>query len=213
MNKFTSYLDTTKEIEIDGMIIQSPLVAVLQEARKMTGRDEKTGKKVKNVSHGSWLGSVGYMITIDQIGDKFYLPDREDGIKEISGVLSRSIENVCSFVKALANFSHLSNEEIFALYALRCSFVHDYFLYNIGNKHFTHHFIVTQGEENIVILPEENWDGDLKNRTDKNKTTISLEALGDLVEEIHKKLLELSTDGKLNIKPGAMLESVTYKKR
>jgi hypothetical protein len=208
MNKLIKYLDTKNEFVEKGMVIKSPYVAALQEARNFTGRNSLTGEKNKNVSHNSWLGAVGYMIVLDHIGNKFNNPEKENRLKDMLEITDR----ISSFTKALIYFSDLSYEKILALYSLRCSLVHDFFLFNIKkNKMLTHHFIVTQGSGKIVILPKIRWDGDLKNRN-TNATIVNLEALGDLVEKIHKELLRLANLEKLKLNSGIELESLTYKK-
>ena len=209
MDKITKYLDTKSEFVERGMIIKSPYVSALQEARNFTGRNSLTGEKNKNASHGSWLGAVGYMIVLNHIGNKFNNQGKENRLKDILKI----IDGTNSFVKALVYFSDLSYEKILALYSLRCSFVHDFFLFNINekNKILTHHFVVTQGSGEIVTLPNIKWDGDLKNRN-VNATIVNLEALGDLVEKIHKELLKLANSENLKLNKGVRLESLTYKK-
>jgi uncharacterized protein with HEPN domain len=209
MDKITKYLDTKNEFVEKEMVIKSPYVAALQEARNFTGRNSLTGEKNKNVSHGSWLGAVGYMIVLDHIGNKFNNPEKENRLKDMLEITDR----ISSFTKALIYFSDLSYEKILALYSLRCSFVHDFFLFNINKKNILlmHHFVVTQGSGEIVTLPNIRWDGDLKNRN-INATIVNLESLGDLVEKIHKELLRLANLEKLKLNSGIELESLTYKK-
>lgn len=209
MVKIVQYLDTINEIIDGGMVVKSPYVSALQEARSFTRRDSLTGNKEDGVSHGSWLGAVGYMIVLDHIGNKFNNPEKEDRFKEIKKIAGETN----SFTRALIYFSDLSYREIFALYSLRCSFIHDFFLFNINkNQHLTHHFIVTRGKGRIVILPKINWDGNPKNRNYGNITEINLEVLGDLVEKIHELLLSLAVSGKLELNPEITLEYLTYEK-
>lgn len=52
----------------------SAFCAALRDARKFTGRNLDTGGKLSEPScgdHGSWLGAIGYMTLIDQIGSCF----------------------------------------------------------------------------------------------------------------------------------------------
>lgn len=60
----------------------------------------------------------------------------------------------------------------------------------------THHFAVDRGPNRIVKLPDKKWSGSL-NDLNETVTIVSLEALGNLVEDIHKKLLELISENKL----------------
>jgi hypothetical protein len=64
----------------------------------------------------------------------------------------------------------------------------------------THHFRVTDGDGPPVILPlpSNRWDGQAK-RTEENRTTVNLEAFGDLVESIHTALVDLNRSGNLDI--------------
>lgn len=211
MYTMLNYIDATKEIIENEKIIKSPYVAALQHARYATNRNEHTGEKINNKKHGSWLGAVGYMIVLDHIGNKFNNLDKEYRIKEISEILKKSKDDIKSLIKALGYFSSLSSDKIFALYALRCSLVHDFFIFN-RNKNFTHHFTLEEGPGEIVTLPIIKWNGDLKNRNSPNITKINLEALGDLVEKIHICLLKLVTLGELLLNDDANLEYLTYNK-
>lgn len=203
------YLDASCKREEGGMIIKSPYVSVIQESREKAGRNQYSGIK-NNESHGSWLGAVGYMIAIDHIGDKFYLPEKKERVEEAEEKLTGEAK---SFLKTLLYFSDLSIEETFALYSLRCSLVHDFFLKNVNNENLTHHFSVTQGGEGeLVTLPKEKWDGDDKTRNNENKTIINIELLADLVEEIHLKLLKLLGEGTVSIYDDKKLEFLQYRK-
>jgi hypothetical protein len=209
MYTILDYLDPSRELIENGRINKSPYVAALQHSRCATNRDENTGEKIIGVKHSSWLGTVGYMIVLDIIGSKFRISTHKNKIDEIENELKP--QKSPSLVKALGYFSNLSCEEIFALYALRCTFIHDFFLYNKKNKKYLHHFQVTDGKGKIVTLPNIKWDGDLKNRN-VNITIVNLEALGDLVEEIHSKLLSFDRKNMLKINAGANLDYLTYLK-
>src|SRR3989304_5474784 len=95
----------------EGIHIFSGFVAALRDARTATGRDE-FGRKVDHTKFGCWLGVIGYMALLDQIGTCFKPKQK-------------SYESETSIHKALKYFSNLSDDEIEALYALRCSFAHD----------------------------------------------------------------------------------------
>ena len=90
--------------------------------------------------------------------------------------------------------------EIFVLYALRNAFFHDFSLFNKDNPKYLHQFIVDNHPTNkVVVLPKNNWDGKLDNINKDNATYVNLQALGDLVEGIYNKLLDLSDSGDLEI--------------
>ena len=174
------------------MTLFSGFIAALRDARKFTARDQETGQKISGQSFGdlgSWLGAIGYIVLLDQIGSCF---------KPISAATVS--EN--TITKALKYFSTLPEKEIDAIYALRCAFAHDYSLYNINRSKpsLTHHFKVHQSPTfPLVKLPQQQWDGDYTNMNDRNKTTINLEALGDLVETICAQLFALASQNDLEV--------------
>jgi hypothetical protein len=173
----------------------SGIVAALRDARKTTNRNQDTGEKIPNTHHGSWLGAIGYLVLLNQIGNCFKP-------KNIAGVRENSI------VKALKYFTNLNDNEINAIYALRCSFAHDYSLTNINrNPLRQHRFNVCVGDNFVVLLAKNPWNGDMQNKDRNNITTISLEGLADLIESIFAKLIELLNRDELEcILPGGPLE-------
>lgn len=163
-----------------GYEIKSPYIAALIDSRITTGRNKKSGNKL-NKSHGSWIGSLGYMALLDHVG------------KIIKQANKPNLEKN-SFLNSLHNFSDLNEKQIYALYSLRCSFAHDYSLFNIPpsstpNKDLkTHRFRVTQGDTgDLIIFPNNKWSGNYED--ENNITIINLELFGDLVESIHKKIV------------------------
>jgi len=161
--------------------VASALVRALGNVRNETGRDEN-GKKNTGQDHGSWLGAIGYMAILDQIGKCFKPRNRPP------------LNNLNSIQKALRYFTRIGQHKINAIYALRCAFTHDYSLYNQNAKDpaLQHRFTVTQGTKPpLVKLPKVAWDGDILNRNHQNQTVINLEKFGDLVEAIYKRLVKL----------------------
>jgi hypothetical protein len=70
---------------------------------------------------GCWLGALGYMVMLDQIGECFRPTDADS-----PGA------GTPDFIKALTYFAdEVRDPERQALYALRCCFAHDYSLVNI----------------------------------------------------------------------------------
>lgn len=174
----------------DGMTVESGFRGCLQDARRMTGRDIETGDKLSGERQGSWLGAIGYMTLLDQIGSCF----KPKSTKRVGA--PNTIE------RALLYFSALSQAERQAIYALRCAFTHDYSLYNINKvrPQYAHQFAVEEGANRpVVILPQQQWDGDPAHRNQANQTTVNLEALGDLVEGICQKLFSLAQNQKLEL--------------
>lgn len=179
------------------MTVFSGFIAALRDARKFTSRDQKTGEKLSTQSPleqefgdlGSWLGAIGYMTLLDQIGTCF---------KPITS----TVVNGSTIIKALRYFTALPEKECDAIYALRCAFAHDYSLYNINNKRpsLTHHFHVCKSPTiPVVTLPNQQWNGVVNNKNQLNKTTINLEAVGDLVEEICSRLFDLANESNLEV--------------
>ena len=187
----------------DGRRLQfrSGFVACLRDARVFTGRDSNTGTIIDSVKSRSWLGNVGYLILLDQIGNCF----KGRNCSVVSGSLS-------SIQKALNYFSSLPQHEIDALYALRCALAHDYSLINRhgSNASLQHQFVLTGGSGRLFVGPTQVWDGNVLNRTDRNQTTIDVQELGNLVEGIYAKLRQLSTNNALEIVlPGGKDELIT----
>jgi hypothetical protein len=175
----------------NGMIYFSGFSGALIEAREASHRRED-GTKIPNIKHGSWLGAIGYFSLLEQIGNcfrpqktKVRVHSHENGIK-----------------KALKYFSSLNQDEIDAIYALRCAFAHDYSLSNIKtlNEKIAHHFKVTEGTATPLIqFPKEAWDGNYENLKAETTTTINLERFEDLVEDIIQHLIEMLKNDQLEI--------------
>jgi len=189
------HLQLRKKID-EKTTVFSSLVAVLKDAREVTGRDLQSGERGKDTEKlGSWLGAGGYLTVLDQLG-KSYRPKSTDKI----------LTPKTSIIRALKYFTKLTEAEIDALYALRCAFIHDYSLFNIDTRNrkdaYTHHFTVSgvgYEKNGIVKLPRAKWDGNQNNKTISNQTVINLPLLGDLVEGIYQTIVELFKAGELEI--------------
>jgi hypothetical protein len=183
----SSYIETLNGTFFSGFC------GALKDARKMTGRNVNTGEKdgSNEFGHlGSWLGTIGYLTLLDQIGRCF---------KRVNGPIIE--DNKSGIIKALKHFSPLDDNQINAIYALRNSFAHDFSLQNInGRAGLTHHFVVDNSStEPLIILPSEVWDGDLASKSNINLTKINLQALGDEVEKLVKNLIQLNSDNQVEI--------------
>ena len=175
----------------DGTLVFSGFMHALQEARRATARDTSSGQKLPDSvgKHGSWLGAVGYFVLLDQIGKCF----KPRGVARVRGSAIR---------QALKHFSRLGDPEIDALYALRCAFAHDYSLINVNAQEpsLTHVFAVGQGATpTVVSLPATRWNGDLAAPGSHCQTVVSLEAFGDLVEDVVARLRDAAARGDLEI--------------
>ncbi len=186
----------------------SACMTALRDARGATQRDPTTGLRNQGGQHGSWLGAMGYLTLLDQLG--CFKP---------SNASAASPERN-SILKALSYFTKLSKREAYAIYALRCSLMHDYGLYNIPNIHhkdkdiLQHHFVVCGGDKPLVKLPDKPWDGRFNDPIDiEMETWVNLTKLGDLVEQIYNDLLELATEGKLVVDPDSRMTAAELPSR
>jgi hypothetical protein len=158
----------------------------IRDARRATNRDVKTGSKILGQSHTSWLGTIGYLILLDQIG------------KSLRPVGGAKYDNKQPLVRALKHFAaSLSEPEILAIYALRCSFAHDYGLCNWNSKDSSlqHHFVLG-GDGPIVRVSGIPCDREFRS---PQTTLVNMETLGDLVEQIAQDLVNLARAEQLEI--------------
>ncbi|MBC9934412.1 hypothetical protein [Chitinophaga qingshengii] len=172
----------------------SALIAGIRDARKFTGRNIETGQIeiYDNNVNGCWLGAIGYLILLDQIG-KCFKP---------STISINFQSKTASIVRTLQYFSDLQDSERYCIYALRCALAHDYGLYNINGREpaLTHHFLLRANSTTPLIeLPKDQWDGKISTRNPENCTTVNLLALGDLVENIFESLKTMASQNQLEI--------------
>jgi hypothetical protein len=185
---------TNSYIESSPLVFFSGFCGALKDARKMTGRNIITGEKDSSNTFGhlgSWLGIIGYLSLLDQIGICF---------KRVNGPVLEA--NKSGIIKALKNFSPLNDSEINAIYALRNSFAHDFSLQNIHPRkvELTHHFNVNNSPtEPLTNLPIEAWDGKMETKSSNNITKINLQVLGDTVESLVTNLITLNNTGEIEI--------------
>jgi hypothetical protein len=174
----------------------SGFAAVLRDARRATGRALDSGAKLAGQEHDSWLGALGYMVLLDQVGKCFKPKDQPVDDSQVS------------FCKALAHFTSLQKREIKAVYALRCAFAHDYSVYNRNTRdpELNHYFNIVSGpDQPVIALPLTAWDGSA--RAGEMATRANLEKVGDIAEEVSSSLSTLHKAAALElILPGGALE-------
>jgi hypothetical protein len=172
----------------EGRQYASGLILGLRDARFATGRNADSGDIFNSESTGNWLGALGYMAVLDQIGSCFKPK-------------SHQIISDNSMVKALTYFTSLSSSERLVLYALRCAFAHDYSLSNVNTSKIdlTHYFEVTRGSGRLVKLPIVSWSGDYSTLTHDNQTLLDLEEFGNTVEKVYFSLVTLAKSSQLDI--------------
>lgn len=164
----------------------SCLSAIVRDARVASHRDMNTGAVAGSASDTEWLGALAYMVMLDQVGDCF----------RVSG----SLRSKPTLVAALRNFADLSDGDALALYALRCSFAHDYALVNTHrDPRLQHAFrLSATGARPVVKRPAAPWNGDL-GRVRGNETLVDLVAFGDLAEAVVRRLAEVHEAGQLRV--------------
>lgn len=185
-----AHLSDRQPIQLpDGVRIQvtSGFWACLSDARTGTGRDAE-GRIVDGRRSTSWLGNVGYLVLLDQIGSCF--KGRTQAV-----VQGNAIE------KALSYFTGLDQAHKRAIYALRCALAHDYSLINKNPNQadLQHHFTLTGGSGRLVVFPTQAWDGDIHNQTQHNQTVVDVVEIGNLVEGIYRELVRLAANNELEI--------------
>ena len=180
----------------------SSYTAALKDARLITGRSLLTGKPKKSIGKqlniknqlGCWAGALVYLVLIDHIG-KFFKHKNPN----------KTILYCNPFISALSNFSPLQEDEIRALYGLRCAFAHNYGLYNNEdagniNKKNIHFFELSIHYNKLIKFPQTPWDGIDFSYNKKNFITeVNIKLLGDLVEDMHSRLIDLVKKNELEI--------------
>lgn len=149
-----------------------------------------TGRINRNVgSSGSWLGLCGYLILMDMIGDNLITKNTTEK------------NDYPNFVRGLVLFGNLAELEACALYALRCSLLHGYGLVNYHYQDNKRHFFRLSQENNaqMIVLPEEKWDGNLENMKNNNVTIVNIDLVGGFVEKIIAELKEMANKNELKI--------------
>jgi hypothetical protein len=124
----TAYLSPRSHFP-PGIYFESSLSAILRDARGATGRDDEGVLPPDRAHEGrSWLGALGYLCLIDQVG---------------TAVRPKRVTTIPldehwppSFVRGLARFAPdlvSSPLDRAALYGVRCALAHDFSLVNMGN--------------------------------------------------------------------------------
>lgn len=197
-NSIRLYLNTEYNHSLNNKKCKSSYFAALSHGRSLTGRNSITGIIENSDKTGDWAGACMYIILIDHIGKKF---------KNSNKIISEKN----SFLEALASFTTLTELERVILYQLRNSFLHQFNLYDIpkDKDYIPRHFAVNRGDT-LITLPTSDFDGNLNNISIENATIISLPKLCDLVEEMHKNILDCLDKNLLNavIPSGFTLEAL-----
>lgn len=192
--------------ELERMRKFSGFRAALNDARLVTGRNMETGKIVASRPVTSiWLGSLCYMALLNQIGTCFKIKGAQDRFTD---------QNISEFTKALYRFTNLTPEEIKILYALRCSYAHDYALMNWDKRRrkYTYRFLVGVGSTGPMIEVRQSPVAlHLQGRFTNDVARVNLELFGNLVEDVCSKLFALAETDDLEIDLGDKAEELSYR--
>ena len=174
----------------------SCFVAARRDARLTAGRDADTGAIVSEPSTGCWLGAIGYLLLLDQLGTAVQ-PRLGPGVASPAA-------DVPSIMKALEWFApSVTPKGRKVLYALRCALAHDYSLFNKHGKdpELQHEFALHRGTGRLIQLPTTSWSGSYT-AIGREPTYVSLRLLGDRVEEACEAVRSTHRRGQLTIGVG-----------
>jgi hypothetical protein len=129
--------------------LRSSLEASLRNCRDATHRDAN-GNVPPGADAGSWLGAIGYLALLDQIGGAV-----------INLHPSRKPSGGSCVERALAHFTDVTGDEAICLYALRNSLAHDFSLVNVPpatmgalrRRKLTRLFTLTRGAPELIQWP------------------------------------------------------------
>lgn len=122
-------------------------------------------------------GILLYLIFLDQVGIIFK-PKNE---KEIKASRNRGSE----IKRTLRYFSSLDNSEISIIRNLRNSLSH-----NLGLATTSYKFTLSIENSSVIIKDGKKWNGNFNDKNDETQTTIYVQNLIELAENIYEKLLE-----------------------
>jgi hypothetical protein len=182
----------------------SCLWAALRDARPPSGRNVRTGRpNPKQQKKQLFVGAIGYLVAVDLLG------------KALKLNAGGSTERV-RFLAALEDFAPsgvtLSQRDRKALYALRCSFAHNFGVVNVPepphrpranwapDPELTHHFLLAEDTRRLITYGS-LWDGATYPPPAKTATVVNLRRLADLVEAMVEGLTYLHSQARLAIVP------------
>lgn len=165
----------------------SSFVPALRDSRRAAGRDADTGVVENEPATGNWLGAIGYLLLLDQIGSAV----------EPASVGNRPGTSILRALQWWAPGTTESGRK--AIYALRCALAHDYSLFNRNAKDpdMQHEFRLHRGTGQLLQLPAHPWQGNYTGLQDA--TTVSLRVLGDRVEQVVYEVVAAHARGDLRV--------------
>lgn len=180
----------------------SCLGAAYRDARLASGRNINSGEIENPKISGNWAGALTYLIIADQVGTCF----KRAGI---------DVGKDNELAVGLKHFSDASQDEVDALYALRCAFAHGYCLQNVFKKKngsivtgplTRRFFLLNSGNPSLMTPPKRDWNGLPDDLGDDTVTVVDFEKLGTLVEKMRQNLLHAADDGHLEVRLADTLE-------
>lgn len=168
-----------------GVRRNSSLLAAYNDARGATHRDRKTGAYEDDdaAAHSaSWLGVIGYLAIIDQIGCCF-------------GLAGANPTGRNEFLRGLELFSDVSALDAEALYALRNGLMHGYRLAGRSNSLKRDYRFALVNDADASLVTEIDFEG-------QPRTQINLRAVGDLAERMLEQLRKELDGARLQMAAG-----------
>lgn len=200
----TAYLSPRRR-DPNGVVTESSFAALLRDARGATRRDDNGHLPPADAGDGrSWLGALGYLCLIDQIGSAVR-PTRTTKIP------TKHIQPP-AFRRCLDRFAGElvpTSADRDTLYALRCALAHDYSLINVGGDgrvrnpstaQRTRAFTYTCDAFTPLITDASTaWRRSTWSPRREHATLINLYELGNLAEAIVQHVRELHGARRLRI--------------
>ena len=195
----TLWLSLPVELEAPGgrLKIRSSLEASLGDCRSVTNRDSN-GNVCPGAHAGMWLGAIGYLALLDQIGGAV-----------VNVRAGRQPSYNSGVERALAHFTSVTDDDAVCIYALRNSLAHDFRLVNLPpskvgaarRKKLTQLFTLTQGSSSLITRPKRAWTPRQPNCGEA--TIVDVRLLGDLVEQTVREVRRVHEAGNLRLRRDA----------
>jgi hypothetical protein len=180
----------------------STLDVALRDARPASLREVADGTPMRPDHSSSWLGAVGYLILLDQLGET---------IRAAGEPVDRFPNRHPTVRKCLERFAaELTDDDTAAIYGLRCALAHDFGLWNPPNPGETpkpwHRVFTLKADDSndLITHPARQWDGSVPVgaaglRAFDMATTVNLRRLVGRIEELVADVRALGAKGKLEI--------------
>ncbi len=172
--------------------VHSCLCMALKSGRKHTGRDIKTGKDIRglindevwdnNLFHSEYFtGLTTYLILLEQIGSVFMKVGYD--VKDKKNGILIALDNFCN--------QKLTEDQIYAISALRNSLVHNFGLasQNYSTKYDSYKFCLYFSNKSMNAITPYKWDGKYTGKDDKTNTEVSVSKMCEFIESVYSNLL------------------------